>query len=111
MTKKNIVTIIGTRPASGIGVTPISPVYLVERSRVPEAAIPHLVDGLGCLHIVFALRSAHDGQHGSPSHAVLVVVGEGEDFVLEEFVGPSTFAAEVARPDLQQLMSHEDSTD
>lgn len=49
----------------------VLPVDLIERSRVVEAAIPHLVHYSRSMHIIFACRSIHDRQRGSSPHTFL----------------------------------------
>ena len=81
-----------------------SPVYFIEGSRVSETAVPHLIDNLDCMDVVFTLRSAHDRPDCPPSNTVLMVIREGKDLVPKELVGPPAFTAEVARPNLHRLV-------
>jgi len=37
------------------------PVYLIERSGIVKAAVPHLVHYPRSMHVIFAARSVHDG--------------------------------------------------
>jgi hypothetical protein len=70
-----------------------SSVYLVERSRVSEAAVPYLVNNLGRGRFVRTIGPVLDRMYSSSSDAILLMVGECHDLVLKELVGPSALTA------------------
>ena len=77
-----------------------SSIYLIERSGVREAAVPHLVDHSRCLNIVFAKWSTSDRQRSSSPHAFLVLLSELPLASSKELSGPSAFPAQGRGSDL-----------
>lgn len=80
-------------------------VDLVERSRVVEAALPHLVDDLLRMCLVFDLRSCLHGQLGASAHTSLELFRDAPLIPCEELACETTLSAQSACADLQMLVS------
>lgn len=80
-------------------------VDLIERSRVVEAALPHLVNDLLRVCLVFDLRSCLHGQLGASAHASLQLFCDAPLIPCEELACETTLSAQSACADLQTLVS------
>lgn len=72
----------------------------IKRSRVPETALPYLIDHLGCLLVVLALWAHAHRQRSPPLYTILMMFRELEDAVPEELIRPSTLSTQRARSNL-----------
>lgn len=77
-----------------------STVDLVERPGVPEATIPNFVDDFLRMRFIFAARSCHYRQHGSPPDTLLMLLCEFPYPSLEELSRPSALSTQRTGPNL-----------
>lgn len=83
----------------------VSSVNFIKGPRVSETAIPHFVHHLRGVSLIAAGRACPDGENRSPSHTLLMLLGELPLTSAEELSRPSAFSAQGASPDLNRVTS------